>query len=348
MFQIPNFMKVSNLKLIILSLLCISCNKDYDNVTIISEAVVSVENFIETVEENKAEGASLGAVSATTTNGTLAYSIISQEPEDAISINPETGELSIADASVFDYEVNTEVTGVVEAKTQGASKTLVFTINITNVLDPDIKLLEISPLDVKENSPKDTLLTTVNATTTEGDIVYALESPSVENALIINSASGEITIADATLFDYETIKTITVTIKASVGDIFETTELLINITDIDDALTINSVDGLTMFLQSCRWDIEPGSGSNKIIFETGGNLALNFSLHGLAEWKIEDTADDGVLLFIKYGAGDNWDLYEVEQIDDITLRFNCKGKVGERVPIDFVYLTCGTIWKKPC
>lgn len=77
--------------------------------------VVTLENFITSINENPTNGEVIGNVQANQTVGgaILTYTIVSQTPSGALSINSNTGELSVNDASLFNFETNPLITAVV-------------------------------------------------------------------------------------------------------------------------------------------------------------------------------------------------------------------------------------------
>ncbi len=109
-----------------------------------------------TIQENSAKDTQIGEVTATVANTdeTPVYSIRSQSPAGAIAL--EGNKMVVNDSSVFDHETNKEVTGEIQGTVAGVSKTVAFTISITNDLGeainiPDAKfkarLLLIDSLD---------------------------------------------------------------------------------------------------------------------------------------------------------------------------------------------------------
>ena len=88
-------MKLTYTLVLALVLINFSCNND-DEGAVTPE--ISVEDLTVTIDENPTNGQSVGTIAADGT-GTLSFSIASQTPAGALSINSSTGELTIADAS---------------------------------------------------------------------------------------------------------------------------------------------------------------------------------------------------------------------------------------------------------
>jgi len=113
-----------------LTLIITSCSKDNDNTP-----TINATNFSTTVDENPEGNSSLGTVSATTGTGTLTYTITSQIPSGAMSINSITGELKVANASLFDFETNPNIDAVITISSTEATTTVNATINLNNIDD---------------------------------------------------------------------------------------------------------------------------------------------------------------------------------------------------------------------
>lgn len=122
-----NTLKLTKVVIYTFLLLIYSCSNDDDNAVI-----VSLQDFEVTINENPNSGDVLGTVQSSTT-ASLMFSITSQTPSGALSINESTGELSVADANLFDYESITMITATVNAS--GASNTAYVVINLTDIAD---------------------------------------------------------------------------------------------------------------------------------------------------------------------------------------------------------------------
>ena len=105
-----------------------SCNKK----DIKPANTVNVQNFTANINENVSNGQSVGIVQATG-NGTLSYSIATQAPAGALTINSGTGELSVANSALFDFETTQIVSATITVNNSGTTKNLSATINLLDV-----------------------------------------------------------------------------------------------------------------------------------------------------------------------------------------------------------------------
>ncbi|MFC4633338.1 cadherin repeat domain-containing protein [Dokdonia ponticola] len=107
--------KTTNLKqamLVFSIIVMISCGNDDD--TSNPNNSINVQDFISmTFDENPETGQSIGTINATS-NLPLAFSILEQAFTNAIVVNPNTGELTVGDASFFDFETNPAIQSVIE------------------------------------------------------------------------------------------------------------------------------------------------------------------------------------------------------------------------------------------
>ncbi|WP_299439388.1 LamG-like jellyroll fold domain-containing protein [uncultured Aquimarina sp.] len=138
-------------KIAILGLLftIISCSEDDETVSF-----VLAENFSKEIYENPIEGVSLGFVNGSSNEGDVSFSLVSQEQEGALSIDEQTGELFVLDKDLFDYEVNTVITAIVEVTNGSVSEEITVTITVLNLEIPQIGLIAYFPFngDVNDES----------------------------------------------------------------------------------------------------------------------------------------------------------------------------------------------------
>lgn len=104
----------------------VSCNSDDDT----SATPINIENLEVTIDENPTNGQVIGTVQSNS-NDALTYTIITQTPAGALSINATTGELLVADAVLFDFETNPTITA--EVSSVDAVNTATVTIDLTDL-----------------------------------------------------------------------------------------------------------------------------------------------------------------------------------------------------------------------
>ena len=113
-----------------------SCSEDEKTeespVTIIT---VTASDFAITIDENPVLGQVLGMVQASTNQGSLTFTIINQLPDGALAVGNQTGELSVADPSIFDFETNQIINAVVTVENGSVIKNAAITITLNDLLE---------------------------------------------------------------------------------------------------------------------------------------------------------------------------------------------------------------------
>ena len=112
------------LSILALSFLTLSCSNDDNNST-----SINLQDLEVTIDENPTNGVVLGSVQSNSSSP-LTFSIVSQIPAGALEIDATTGELTVLDAGLFDFETNSTVTAIVSAS--GASNNATITIDLVD------------------------------------------------------------------------------------------------------------------------------------------------------------------------------------------------------------------------
>lgn len=112
---------------------------------------VSAEEFMMSIEENPDNGFSIGTITASTNRGTLSYEMMSQDPANALLVDELTGEITVGDAALFDYEDREFVTAMIRVFNEDKENAIVARVNIINGIDnPRFEsLVGHFPLDVE-------------------------------------------------------------------------------------------------------------------------------------------------------------------------------------------------------
>ncbi|WKN43121.1 BspA family leucine-rich repeat surface protein [Tunicatimonas pelagia] len=209
-----------------------SCKDDESPASI--EVVISA--FSETIAENPTVGTSLGNLSATTNQGTLIYSLSNQNPTGALAVDSLTGELTVANASLFDFETNQTLTATSTASVGTVSQPSTVTITLTDV-DESVDAVSVADfaLTLDENPISGQLLGQVATTSASGTVSFALASQTPAGAMAINSSTGELSVADSIQFDYETNPTLSAQVVATVGTASDTAQVTIILNDVDES-----------------------------------------------------------------------------------------------------------------
>jgi predicted outer membrane repeat protein len=196
-----------------------------------------------TVQENRPNGTVIGTVSASDPDAgqTLQYQIIGSTLPGAFTINPATGEITVANGSLLNYESATSATLTVQITDSGTpalSTTAVITVSITNANEaPNFPAQTFS---IAENSSSGTVVGTLSATDPDGagSLTYQLVSSSVSGAFTINASTGRITVASSSALNHETRTSIELQVRVTDSGnpaLSTTAPVTILITDVNEA-----------------------------------------------------------------------------------------------------------------
>ncbi len=211
-----------------------SCNND-DGEVVATSTEINLEDLAVTIDENPTEGQLVGTV-LTDGSGTLSFSITSQTPVGALSIASGTGELTVANAALFDFETNPVITASVTVVNAASPATV--TINLANINEASVQDLTVA---IDENPTNGQVLGTV-PTGTSGTSNFSIASQSPAGAMSIDTNTGELTVADVSVFDFETNPVITASV--TVEDAVSPATVTINLNDLNET-PIVAIPGAT-------------------------------------------------------------------------------------------------------
>lgn len=119
------------------AILFVYCGKDGYGDGGTPDITVTKSDFTGSIAENPSSGDMIGTVSGSTNSGDVTFSLTSESAAGAFSVNASSGALSVADASLYDFETRTSITGVVTVANGAVSQTSNITVNITDVDETD-------------------------------------------------------------------------------------------------------------------------------------------------------------------------------------------------------------------
>ena len=217
----------------------ISVNDLNDNLPIIAAS----QSF--SVDENSANGTSLGAVAATDADATATtyqdWTITSGNTNSAFAIDPDTGELTVNTSSELDTETTPSYSlsiTVSDGANTASAETV--TINVTDLNDNTPIITASQSFDIDEASANGTSVGTVALTDADSAAVntftWSITAGNTNNAFAIDPSSGELTVNTSSELDYES-GTILYTLSLTVSDGATTSaaeEITINILDVSE------------------------------------------------------------------------------------------------------------------
>src|ERR1700737_494693 len=209
-----------------------------------------------TVVEGAAVNTLVGitASSTTSTNDPAATYSLTNNANGAFKIDAVTGVVTVADPTKIDFETTPghAYSITVQASDGALTSSQTFTIAVTDVGPSTPTDSNASPNTVVEGAANGT---TVGVTASSSDVngppvTYSLTGGTSGGGFTINSATGVVTVADATKIDYESSgasHSYNVTVQASDGASTSSSVFTIGVTDappstpVDSDATANSV-----------------------------------------------------------------------------------------------------------
>ncbi len=242
------------------------------------------------VYENAANNTRIGFVSAFDDDlgQEIKYSIKTGNDLNIFAIDPLDGRLIVNTAGLLDYENQNMYVLTVEAKDndnkQRLSSTAQITINLLDINEaPQIGDYEFS---ISENANPGDIVGTVQATDVDKNqnISFSFRNTGIDiqKPFTIGAATGEITVHNPELLDYESMPTYQLFVEATDNgnnSMSDTGRVIIHVTDAIEA-SLNAVnffspnnDGINDY-----WTIQTPSlyeGFELTIFNSGGEIVFN-------------------------------------------------------------------------
>ncbi|NNG03157.1 MAG: cadherin repeat domain-containing protein, partial [Inquilinus sp.] len=207
-------------------------------VTDANEAPVAADQSF-SVSEGAGNGDAVGTVAASDPDAgdTLSYAITGGNADGAFAIDPATGTVTVADASLLDHETTPSRTVTVTVTdAAGLTDTADITIGVTDANEAPVAADQ--SFSVSEGASNGDAVGTVAASDPDaGDTLsYAITGGNADGAFAIDPATGAVTVADASLLDHETTpsRTVTVTVTDAAG-LTDTADIPIGVTDANEA-----------------------------------------------------------------------------------------------------------------
>lgn len=243
----------------------VACSEEDDPTITITASDLNV-----TIAENPELGQSLGTIQATASSGSLTFEISSQSLVGAFAINPSSGEVSVGNADLFDFESTTELTASVTVASGNTTEQVAVNVTLTDVNDPMITTSNFETT-IDENPTAGLSLGSIQATTDQGTLAFRLGTEGTPAAFNIDATSGELTVADASLFDFETVTSLNTTAFLSVGDIEQFVTVVVNLNNVNEITAPANID--------IAVDENPTEGQELATIEASADLdAVTFEL----------------------------------------------------------------------
>jgi|GEM_PF-4745070 len=208
----------------------------------------AISNQSFAVAENSANGTAIGTVVASDPDAgqSLTYSITGSTLPGALALNSATGQITVANSSLLNYEAATSISLTVSVADNGnpsltASATVTVSLNNVN----EAPVMPDASFSVREYLNSGLVAGTMTASDPDAgqSLQFAIVDSSLPDAFMIHLTTGEILVAYPHLLDYETVTSITLTVSVTDNgspQLSDTATVVISITDINESPVMGS------------------------------------------------------------------------------------------------------------
>lgn len=210
---------------------------DLNNLNDTAPVIAANQSF--SLVENSLNGAIVGSVSVSDADGVTTFekwTIVSGNTDGAFAIDPDKGEITIADSTAVDYEINPVFNlEIVVGDGVNVSETTFVTIELSNLNDTAPLVAEQS-FEIDENSENGLSVGIVAISDADGETTYSwtIENGNVGDAFSMDQLTGEITVNNMEALDYEVNASFTLEIAVSDGKHAVSQTITINLTNLND------------------------------------------------------------------------------------------------------------------
>jgi hypothetical protein len=253
------------------------------------------------IEEYSQNGTEAGTLVATDPdNGqTLTYDILSGNENNAFLLNSATGVLTVGNSSVLDFETNPVFSLVVKVTDDGIGNLTdeaTITVNLSDVNEnPEINDQSFA---IEEYSPNGTEVGTLIATDPDNGqaLTYSILSGNENNAFLLNSATGVLTVGNSSALDFETNPVFSLAVKVTddgTGNLTDEATITVNLTEL--TLEKEVIPGIV----TCKLYPNPAINYIDLRLENISKDQIWISilnLSGETLWHEEDNAESEILM----------------------------------------------------
>lgn len=237
------------------------------------------------IDENAQSATLVHTVAATDANANaLLFSITKGNIGSAFSINPATGEITVSNAAALDFETNPVFTLLVQVSDGNIYDNAVITVTLTDL--NEAPMVQDAMIGLAENSPNGWMAHTVQATDQDANTVlqYSIMTGNTPEVFSMNSASGQITVYDLTLLDFESVESFTLTVRVTDGILSDDATITIEVQNVNEAPSLSGANfildehapmGLIIHTVAAS---DPDAGTLLSYSITDGNTGTAFSI----------------------------------------------------------------------
>ncbi len=234
-----------------------------------------------TIPSGAVNGTIIGSLVATDLDAgqTLTYTILSGNTSTAFALNSSSGQMTVNNAAALNPAVNSEFSLVVRVSDNG--NPLAFTdatVTINYTVTNQTPVISNQSFSLAENTSNGSTVGTVVASDPDSgqSLSYAITSGNSSGAFSINSSTGQITVADSSMLNYETTVSFSLTVQVTDNGspvASKSATVTINLTNVDEPLSMTLPAGTTTYTRRSAPAL-PGAGATVSDPDT---TSINFS-----------------------------------------------------------------------
>lgn len=273
---------------ILLAIFSIGCSNDDNTV----ELRISATDFKASINENPEKNQEIGMIEAATNQGVLAFEILEETPDGALSIDVKSGALSVKDAAIFDFEKHQIIKAIVKISNGNITKDVMVTISVKNIRN-DIKIIaENFTAIIKENPKVGQMIGKVKAAMEKGTLDFKILDQTPEGAFSINN-KGEITVVKPSEFVHSKNPIVEGVVEITSGEVIpKNISIKITVEDSSIPITVNTNDLIITMDEST---LVNGQFIGKVTGETNQGSVIFSIVSQNPEGAFEINADSGAL-----------------------------------------------------
>ncbi|MGB7324456.1 MAG: VCBS domain-containing protein [Rubripirellula sp.] len=216
-----------------------------------NDAPHSITAVFGNLDENSANGTSVGSFTGNDVDetDTLSYSLF-DDASGRFSINPTTGEVTVANSNLLDYETATshditvrvtDASGSIYDRTVTINLNDVNEFNVTTPIDSDATVNSVNENAANGTTVGITALAT-DADATTNTVTYSLDD-NANGRFAINPTTGVVTVANGSLLDREQATSHDIVVRATSSDLSSSTDTMtITVNDVNEFATTATTD----------------------------------------------------------------------------------------------------------
>lgn len=211
-------------------------------ITPIFDQIPTVNDQIFSVDENSPTSTAVGTIITADLDAgdSLTYTIIGGNFGTPFALGSSNGAITVSNSSPLDFETNSNLTFTVQVEDMGMlTDTAVITVNVNDMNEPPT--ISGGPFVITENAAINTYVGTVITSDVDANdtFTYTITASDPSAAFAIGS-SGDITVNNSSLLNFESTPTFTLTVQIEdSGMNTDSADIVVNLSDVNEPPVVN-------------------------------------------------------------------------------------------------------------